>query len=1031
MAAQIPFGWSVRSRRPIDDRYIVADLTARDALDTFRRHEGLFCYVESNDKTYKLVGGITNSDWVEVLDNIGELGVGTPDVDADSLAYFDVTEGEHKKMLLNSLPVNPSQITESGATEGQTLVWNDDTSVWEPGYGRTLVYLVKNQTGGTLLKGKVARAVGTLGASGRILIDYAIADGTHLPKFVMGLIYEDIPNGGDGYVVDFGQIRNVNTNAFNEGDVLWLSPTVAGDLTATKPTAPDYKVLLALVIRKDATNGELQVRVNVGEFLTDLHDVENAGSTGDALVKQASGIYQFEQVKPSNLAQDGAADGEVLTWNNTTSQWEPAAGGGGGGGGDTVTGDETRGIEVTEPTAGNKVVAKKYYNQFVSFTPTITLELKEGRRHIFTATTDFVLANPSNILDFEGRVEIVITQGVGGGHQISSVGDRVIFPNGTIPTLNGTFGESDWLRGTVVNGYLLIYQIESLAAPGIDIEPLEPLPVDASDLIIYAFTQEVQGVNSFGLFEKDDETAAVRSVPLNGNLNENFVYHDLQDVTIEPFGCMKTWKNQVSSDYDYESFVVSVNTNNPKLVASAGRAGIYRANVTNNAIGRASVQSAFASKSKFALIFAASSFESTPFGSRFWFTLEDAAGSRNIEGRITSNGLIYFRIRKDTGDAFTILTSTTKVGEAGGVFIISVKCDFATGVVSLEINGVEEDADTLASTGTFQNLNYRLAFGRLGTTDDQVPHAMHYFRMVDNYTNERITEITNYLINEYRPAGLKEGKDIYSLFDVIISLDRLSFIPYSANVRESTTNTEEVISHDSNGLFDVTAFNAHIGAGDGFATNVRNQVFPVEAFTQTTAARQPKIVTNIFNGRAAYECNNAARRSMQNATFKLDTKALHYYVFVPCNLTTLSALRDDLFGFRDVSPVRMGGGLLNSGGNVRLNMFSQITNAVSLRQSTGTTNLSIGTDYLFTFYYDFENGVIQGYVNGTLEINDTGGGSGTSIGQISLICFGNVGDNSTVAFNGNIAGFFFAQGQLTSAQRIAIETELINTYLPS
>lgn len=43
----------------------VADLTARNAITTDRRTEGMLCWVISESKMYRLVGGITNDDWVE------------------------------------------------------------------------------------------------------------------------------------------------------------------------------------------------------------------------------------------------------------------------------------------------------------------------------------------------------------------------------------------------------------------------------------------------------------------------------------------------------------------------------------------------------------------------------------------------------------------------------------------------------------------------------------------------------------------------------------------------------------------------------------------------------------------------------------------------------------------------------------------------------------------------------------------------------------------------------------------------------
>ena len=39
-----------------------------------------------------------------------------------------------------------------------------------------------------------------------------------------------------------------------------------------------------------------------------------------------------DMVRPKQIAQDGASDGEVLTWNNSTQKWEPQTPSGGGGG---------------------------------------------------------------------------------------------------------------------------------------------------------------------------------------------------------------------------------------------------------------------------------------------------------------------------------------------------------------------------------------------------------------------------------------------------------------------------------------------------------------------------------------------------------------------------------------------------------------------------------------------------------------------------------------------------------------------------
>ena len=98
IGAEIPFGWSVRSRRAIDDRFITADLTTRDALSTFRRHKNLEVFVESTNRSYYLDNDTTNSDWMEVLKSIDVLTEDSAITNDDFLVWFDESEKTHKKI---------------------------------------------------------------------------------------------------------------------------------------------------------------------------------------------------------------------------------------------------------------------------------------------------------------------------------------------------------------------------------------------------------------------------------------------------------------------------------------------------------------------------------------------------------------------------------------------------------------------------------------------------------------------------------------------------------------------------------------------------------------------------------------------------------------------------------------------------------------------------------------------------------------------------------------------------------------------
>jgi hypothetical protein len=167
--------------------------------------------------------------------------------------------------------------------------------------GQDVFYYVKNQSGATIPKGSVVRAAGTLGASGRILIEKFIADGSFPSKYVLGVTTESLTNGADGFVTEFGKIRLINTSAFADGDILYASPTVAGGFTTTVPTAPNNIVTIAIVIKGGAANGTIFVRPSFGSNINEDEGVKFTSlATGDLMVY--NGGYWVNQTKATALS---------------------------------------------------------------------------------------------------------------------------------------------------------------------------------------------------------------------------------------------------------------------------------------------------------------------------------------------------------------------------------------------------------------------------------------------------------------------------------------------------------------------------------------------------------------------------------------------------------------------------------------------------------------------------------------------------------------------------------------------------------
>jgi hypothetical protein len=195
--------------------------------------------------------------------------------------------------------------------------------------GEDQFYPVKNQTGSSIAKGTAVRFAGTIGASGRLLIAPFIADGSVSSSFFMGVTAEAIANGADGKVLYFGRIRGINTNAFNEGDVLYASTTVAGGFQTAVPVAPNNIVQVAAVINKSINQGVIFIRPSFGSNINQDEGVKIVSpTTGQLLQLQANGLWENKttaQVLGGTSSQFVKGDGTLdsNTYQVTSEKGQP------------------------------------------------------------------------------------------------------------------------------------------------------------------------------------------------------------------------------------------------------------------------------------------------------------------------------------------------------------------------------------------------------------------------------------------------------------------------------------------------------------------------------------------------------------------------------------------------------------------------------------------------------------------------------------------------------------------------------------
>lgn len=85
MSINIASNFELFAALPLDARTVAADITARDAIASGQRYEGLWCYVVDSDgsgtpATYQLQNGTTNSDWVLINSGTAITGGGSAEL---------------------------------------------------------------------------------------------------------------------------------------------------------------------------------------------------------------------------------------------------------------------------------------------------------------------------------------------------------------------------------------------------------------------------------------------------------------------------------------------------------------------------------------------------------------------------------------------------------------------------------------------------------------------------------------------------------------------------------------------------------------------------------------------------------------------------------------------------------------------------------------------------------------------------------------------------------------------------------------
>lgn len=163
-----------------------------------------------------------------------------------------------------------------------------------------------------ITEGQVVMFTGSIGASDALTGAPATGLTPTTALYVIGVATENIALNGWGYITTYGLVRGLDTTggaeAWVDGQLLYLDPTVAGKLTKTIPVAPNPKVVMAAVVHVSSTVGSMFIRPSFGGRLGDFEGDVNISSLTNLDVLQYVGANSRWQntafPAPSTIAKN-------------------------------------------------------------------------------------------------------------------------------------------------------------------------------------------------------------------------------------------------------------------------------------------------------------------------------------------------------------------------------------------------------------------------------------------------------------------------------------------------------------------------------------------------------------------------------------------------------------------------------------------------------------------------------------------------------------------------------------------------------
>jgi hypothetical protein len=523
--------------------------------------------------------------------NHGTDGEGTEELD---YIDFDVTATSGAKVGRLRWNATDRCLEYDSYIDGSTVTNQIGQEVW---------VRARNNTGSAIANGKAVYITGALGNRPTI----ALADMSVHSNYTsfMGITTESIANNEDGFVTTIGSVRGLNTNAFAEGDKIFVSATTPGELVNVRPDPPNHIISIGTVTVKNPSIGEIAVKIEKQQIAKDVPiadggDIITATDVEAALQENRTAIDLNTTHRGSNGSDHSYINQDVTTTGTPTF-------------GETLFTDKvkftqtdgneyidsladgyldlaaTTGIRLTSPLT--RITGDLYLGNNVAADPAIVFDgsANDGQISFDESADEFILSSPVNSL--------IVGAGGFGIEEIGGGNVLVIAPTSNLTATR--------ILGLATGDASRI--ITFTGNPTLDDWFDQSVKTTASPTFANVYVPDggFTGVSgAVGLTYSSTDTditanAPIRTEPASGNArfsataattNDNVAYSLVRDTTVDGFlasaGAASNWSDiSVQGDLvlraDEANLILTVRNASGDIVFASGAADTERMRLTN------------------------------------------------------------------------------------------------------------------------------------------------------------------------------------------------------------------------------------------------------------------------------------------------------------------------------------------------------------------------------------------------------------------------------------------------------------------